>query len=213
MRVQPIQTGKLLTNSYLLTSEVHQTSSLIDPGDDAQFIFKSVTYPVSQIFLTHAHFDHIGAVDELFNILKKKQSTLPTLYIHRNDQDALADPFLNMSFLHDSLVSITSPSHIYQEGDSFLVGDDTLQVLHTPGHTQGSICLWNKAENLLFSGDTVFQNGYGRTDHPGGDEGEMRESLLRLRHLPPNTQIFPGHGPSETLKHAFTSQMIRPLLE
>ena len=213
MRVQLIPTGRLLTNCYILTSEAHHISSLIDPGDEVKRILKSMRYPLSQVFLTHAHFDHIGAVDELFHLLAKKQPIPPTLYIHQNDQNALTEPFINMSFALETPVRIKSPSHTYGEGETFLVGDTTLQVLCTPGHTKGSVCLWDKKGKFLFSGDTLFEDGYGRTDLPGGDEEEMRESLIRLRGLSSETRIFPGHGPSTTLERAFTSQMIRPLLE
>lgn len=132
--------------------------------------------------LTHAHFDHIGALKNL------RAATNARVYIGEADKD---DP---SRMCHDLLTYTDT----YQDGDTVAAGGLTFQVLSTPGHTPGSVCLL--CETVLFSGDTLFAGSYGRTDFLGGSSRDMAASLKRLSMLPPETRVLPGHGPSSTIE-------------
>ena len=139
---------------------------------------------VGCILLTHAHFDHTGA-------LKSLHAALPDvpIYVHALD----ADNNTNMS--NGNLVYTDT----YADGGIVSCGGLTFRVLHTPGHTPGSVCL--QCEGALFTGDTLFAGSYGRTDFIGGDEAAMRRSLARLGHLEGDCTVLPGHGEDSTLDY------------
>ena len=101
----------------------------------------------------------------------------------------------NLSYFTGDLIETVSPDSLLEEGD--LIGN--FRVIHSPGHTPGSICLYNEEEGILFSGDTIFKNGYGRTDFPGGDQQTLFNSIRKLLQLPDETMVLPGHGPSTTI--------------
>ena len=142
--------------------------------------FQSAT--LEAILLTHAHFDHIGALKNL------RAATNARVYIGEADKD---DP---SRMCHDLLTYTDT----YRDGDFVTAGGLRFQVLATPGHTPGSVCLL--CENVLFSGDTLFAGSYGRTDFLGGSSRDMAASLKRLSKLPPETRVLPGHGASSTIE-------------
>jgi glyoxylase-like metal-dependent hydrolase (beta-lactamase superfamily II) len=147
---------------------------------------------VTEIVLTHGHWDHTMGITEL------KDTFGVPVSAHRGDLEMLENPStapFNMPF---TLVPCT-PEIFYAEGDTVKVGNQLLIVLNTTGHTPGCICLYNQEHGVLVTGDTLFAGTYGRTDFPGGDDRQMLASLRRLAALPVDTKIYPGHGPDTVL--------------
>jgi len=168
MEIKRLVVGELATNCYILTSA--NEMAVIDPGGDADKILEEIkrsSAKVKYIIITHEHFDHVLAVKEV------KRETEAEILAHQNS-----------SYQCDRALS---------EGEEIEIGDIVLTVLHTPGHTKDSISLLGP--NIIFTGDTLFKDGYGRTDLPGGSEEEMERSLQRLSTLSkPGMMIYPGHG-------------------
>ncbi|MFW6022868.1 MAG: MBL fold metallo-hydrolase [Halanaerobiaceae bacterium] len=190
MKIDTIEVGTNMTNCYIVSK--NRQAVIIDPGDDAEKILLSISkneLNVTDIILTHGHFDHIGAVDFLRNRLDIPVS------IHRGDSEFLTNSQKNLSFfLGDEIVT--------GEADKYLEEDSKVQgfiVIETPGHTPGGISLYDKNNSILISGDTIFSNGYGRTDLPGADSSLLVESIRSLMNLPDDVIVYPGHGPKTTI--------------
>ncbi|MCM8760488.1 MAG: MBL fold metallo-hydrolase [Candidatus Omnitrophica bacterium] len=191
MIIEKIVVGEFQTNCYIVGCEKTGNGFIIDPGDEYEKIkevIKKVGIEPSFIVNTHGHMDHIKD-DEKFNL---------PVYIHSQDTGCLKDPERNLSQLFGLFLTIKVESVGVEEGDILKIGNLSFQIIHTPGHTPGSICL--KCENILFTGDTLFCGGYGRTDLPGGSEELLFKSIrTKLLVLPDETLIYPGHGPSSTI--------------
>ena len=181
MNIQKLTLGLYQTNTYLLANDTEAV--VIDPGYEADTILDALAgKTLKAILLTHGHFDHVGAVKELV------AETGCEVWIHA--AEATMPPMVTAGPLYFT--------HTYDEGDTVSpIEGLELTVLHTPGHTPGSVCLLMGKE--MFSGDTLFACSFGRTDLPGGDPRKMMESLRRLASLQGNFFIHPGHGGSTTL--------------
>lgn len=185
-------------NCYLLIDETGEHALVLDPSIDVQTVFRqrgnSLPH-IEAVLLTHAHFDHMLGIDSFRTL------TGAPLAVHAADAPALGDAYQNVYRLFTGHDGGTAPAErLLQEGDRILLGEESLTVMHTPGHTPGSICLY--APGLLFSGDTLFAGGdIGRSDLPGGREEELLASLQVLGKLPPHTRVYPGHGPQTTIEH------------
>jgi glyoxylase-like metal-dependent hydrolase (beta-lactamase superfamily II) len=181
------------TNCYIF-GEKEGACFVIDPGDEAAFILRRIRelgLSVRQIVLTHGHLDHIGALKEL------KEATGAPVAVHGADASLLEDRMLAM-LLGMNVPTPPKPDMLLADGQKVTVGRQTLKVIHSPGHTPGSICLL--AEGLIFTGDTLFQEGIGRTDLPGGSTELIVKSIkTRLFTLPDETKVYPGHGPPTTI--------------
>lgn len=186
MNIITLPLGPLATNCYLVSDGQSGLCAVIDPGASAPKILQCVQdegWRIAVILLTHAHFDHTGALHAL-------HSALPAVPIYVHEADSDNDH--NMS--HGHLVYTDT----YAGGDSVKAGALEFTVLETPGHTPGSVCL--RCEDALFSGDTLFAGSCGRTDFEGGSMAQMRASLRRLGMLEGDLRVFPGHGEASTLE-------------
>ena len=185
LHILPLTVGELATRCYVLWLDGRDDCLVIDPGAEAETIRRACGGKrIAAILLTHGHFDHIGAVRELM-----AEDTV--LAVHRLDVPLLSDPQANVSWMLGRSVTAPAPTRLLEEGDAVEIAGMTLQVLHTPGHTPGGVC-YKLGENL-FTGDTMFDRGYGRTDLPGGDEAALIRSLRRLTPLRRTCRIFAGH--------------------
>jgi glyoxylase-like metal-dependent hydrolase (beta-lactamase superfamily II) len=189
---ETLPVGMLGCNCSILGDETTREAIVIDPGDDVSKIvdiLKRHGLTVKTIVITHAHIDHIGGAQKLRAI------TGAPVYMHEADKmlsnrlDVQAG-WLGMATPEDPGIDI--PAH---EGDILRAGSIEAQVLHTPGHTQGSISLYLPHENKVIAGDTLFEGSVGRTDLPGGDTDQIKKSIReKLYTLPDSTIVFPGHG-------------------
>lgn len=194
MQVKTLVLGELGTNCYIVSDEVGQ-AIIIDPADDADAILECVKknhLTVLAVVLTHAHFDHMMAAEAVCTALD-----VP-LYVGDKDGAAMTDANRNLSgWFADTTPIHISDFQVITEGESISVGEVGFTVIETPGHTPGCICLYR--EGHLFVGDTLFEDSIGRLDFPGGNPQAMLKSLQRLMELPPDTIVYPGHGPSTTI--------------
>ncbi len=194
MILKKLELGPFATNCYIVGSESDKEGMIIDPGDEAKQILKRVKdleLDIKLIVLTHGHLDHIGALEEV------KEATGAELAIHADDACYLQERPLNAAF-GLSYPDTPPPNRLLNGGDNVDIDDLRFLVLHTPGHTPGSICLLG--QGVVFSGDTLFNYGIGRTDFPGGSDSQLMNSLdTKLMTLPDNTIVYPGHGPETTI--------------
>lgn len=187
--------GTLQANCYLLYNEASLEGVIIDPGGDTAPLEREIDargVAVQAILNTHGHFDHVGGNAYLANL------NAP-LGIHPADR-ALLEEGGGAAWFDVAYVPSPSPTLELTDGKALTFGDLRLEVIHTPGHTPGSICLHVPQERALFTGDTLFAGSVGRTDLPGGDARALTESLKRLLTLPEDTTIYPGHGSASTLQ-------------
>lgn len=188
MKLKALQVGPIGTNCYLLIDEATNKAAIVDPGDEADRIL--TTFPlrdleVEYIFLTHGHYDHTTALPELHEALPNAK-----VYIHKEDANGAGTHLF-------PLAGQISDLHYYGEGDKLPLGELTVKVLHTPGHSPGSVVL--QVEDVLFCGDTLFAGSCGRCDLRGGSFPQMLQSLKRLYELPGNYHVLPGHDTLSTL--------------
>ncbi len=185
LKVHALALGAYQTNCYIFHDQLSKSCCVVDPGYEADRILDklaSLDLTLEAILLTHGHFDHVGAVREL------AAETGCAVYLH--SADLTMPPMMTAGPLYYT--------HTYAEGDQLRLAGLDIAVLHTPGHTPGSVCLLTEA--TIFSGDTLFQGSCGRTDLPGGDWATILQSLKRLAALEGNFWILPGHGGSTTLR-------------
>lgn len=213
MEVKTLSLGPLGTNCYIL-SKGH-TCLIVDPGGDAAMIKKYLStndLSPEAILLTHAHFDHIGAVDEI----RKKYNL--DVYLHKAEKDWLEDPALNRSDLFMGAAGAyktDAPDVLLDEG-TLRLGEFLMQVVHTPGHSPGSVTFIFEEEGCIVSGDVLFQRGIGRTDLPEGSMEQLAQSIVtKLYALDGHYEVYPGHGPKtniadEKQMNPFTLQFYRP---
>lgn len=187
MNIKTMQVGPLGTNCYLLEDEHTRAAAVIDPGGDGARIeaqLRADGAELKRILLTHAHFDHTGGVAELH----AAHPEVP-VFLHPADAARLGSQVFP---------PIGAPTVPYGDGDVVKLGDLDIQVLHTPGHTPGGVCLL--VGDALFTGDTLFQGSMGRIDFEGGSYEDIMASLARLAHLPGDFRVLPGHMDASTLE-------------
>lgn len=196
MIIHTVKVGELLTNCYLVVDEKTLDTIVVDPGAQAQKIVNVILahelIPIA-IVNTHAHPDHVGA-----NLSLKKEYEIP-IFAHQQARQMFESgpvfyPMLGYSF------EIGYPDQYVSEGKTFDFGESNLIVIHTPGHSSGSICLYDD-DKILLTGDTLFKNGVGRVDLPGGSLRELTSSLQeKLFKLPKETLVYPGHGEATSIR-------------
>lgn len=185
MRVLSLMVGPIMTNCYILCDEAAKVCAVIDPGDEAGRIEEEIASSgcmPTMILLTHGHFDHCTGVAGLL----EKWPELP-VYIHEADVVDTVGDQLKFCRLGEK------NQRYYHEGDKLIVGNLTLDVMETPGHSQGSVSLLVEGQHVIFSGDTLFRGNCGRCDFPGGDYRAMLRSLGRLGKLEGQYTVYPGH--------------------
>jgi glyoxylase-like metal-dependent hydrolase (beta-lactamase superfamily II) len=187
MLIKNLQLGEIETNCYIVTDEATLQCAVIDPGAESNVVMdyiESNKLDVRAILLTHGHFDHTMAVEEVH------ESTGAAVFI--NSKDAYTGDIEN-----PYKFKATDYTKYYGEGDVITVGGLEFTVLETPGHSAGSVTL--KCQDALFTGDTLFRDSCGRTDLPGGEMKKLLHSLARLSKLEGNFEVYPGHGDSSML--------------
>lgn len=180
--------GLLASNCYILGDE--KKCVVIDPGVEANKIMETVNenkLKVKYIILTHAHYDHIAHMESL------KEITGADILVHEEDNIALTDGRLNGSMLFGSSIKYMKADKTLKDGDKLSVGNLTLDIIHTPGHSPGGICIL--CNDMLFSGDTLFYGSVGRSDLGRGDHNALINAIKeKLLVLPDETTVYPGHG-------------------
>lgn len=189
--LETIVVGSMQVNCYILGCPRTSEAIVIDPGDEPERIKKRLNargLKLKFIVNTHGHADHIGANVALG----------APVYIHRLDAEFLTKPQLNLSAMFGLPITLPMPAKLLEEGQKLEAGQISLKVIHTPGHTPGGICL--DAGEFIFTGDTLFAQGIGRSDFPYASEEDLLSSIReRLLILPDKTVIYPGHGPCSTI--------------
>ena len=189
--------GPLQCNCSVIGDEVTREAMVIDPGDDIEdiaAIIRKHNLKVKQIVITHAHIDHVGGA------MKLRALTGAPILLNQNDS-----ALLKMLDVQATWIGMAAPGDVKIDGElghgeNISAGSLSASVIHTPGHTEGSVCLYFPAEKLLIAGDTLFAGSIGRTDLPGGSFEKIMQSLhQRVMALPDETIVVPGHGPKTTI--------------
>lgn len=196
MFIKCLKVGPIETNCYIACDTVSGKAAVIDPGADAPRIISALSdtgCTADYVILTHGHADHMSAVREVM------QGTQAKLAVYADELPLLKDPEKNLfgSISRDQAFEALEPEILLHDGDTLTLGSIQIKVLHTPGHTAGSCSLI--AQDMLFSGDTLFKLSSGRTDLPTGSSSDMKNSLDRLFGLEGDLKVLPGHGDFTTL--------------
>lgn len=200
MRWERVPLGPLQTNAYILSNK-EKECVVFDPGAEGEKLIHLLKHrgltPVA-VLLTHAHFDHIGAVEDM-----RHEWNIP-VYLHENEKSWLKDPSLNGSHLFltaGSSISVGDADYLLKKEGTVRINSFTFEVFETPGHSPGSVSYYCKDEEAVFSGDALFAGSIGRTDLPGGNHKQLLASIHhKLLALPENTIVLPGHGPETTIE-------------
>lgn len=194
MIIKSLVVGPLEENCFIIGDKRTKKAIVIDPGDEPDRIMELIrdnSLDVRYIICTHAHFDHVGAVTDI------KKETGARIVVHKDELELYHGVRDQAIFWGYELDSLPEPDMLVKDGDDIKVGSLVFKVLHTPGHSPGSICLLG--EGIVITGDTLFAGSVGRTDFYGGDTDKLRNSFERLMLLPPETRVLAGHGPNSTI--------------
>jgi hydroxyacylglutathione hydrolase len=189
--------GPLHCNCSIIGDETTHEAMVIDPGDDIDdivAILREIRLQVKQIVITHAHIDHVGGA------MKLRAQTGAPILLNQSDYALLKILDVQASWLGMAAPGAVTIEASIGDGESLHTGNLKANVMHTPGHTEGSVCLYFPAEKLLIAGDTLFARSIGRTDLPGGSYEKIMRSLHdRVMTLPDETRVIPGHGQQTTI--------------
>ena len=189
LEILALPSGPLQTNAYLVTDRTSGEAWAVDPAPASTLLLLAAAREarITRIIDTHGHWDHVADNSALH------KATGAPIAVHAADAHMLSRPEIPHPWIP------SHPDEFLKHGQMLGLGAFSFKVLHTPGHTEGSVCLWEEREQVLLSGDTLFRGTYGRTDLPGGSAEKMRLSLKRLSALPQKTAFYPGHGESSTI--------------
>lgn len=199
MQVYPISVYDVIeTNTYFYIDKTNNHGFLIDPAAEADKLIKLINdnnWIIEKILITHGHFDHIGAVETIHQKLG-----IP-YFIHKDGKDYLHNPNLNLSSMINKNIILNNAQLLEDGYVLFLNNKAIFNVIHTPGHTPDSIVFYDKQNNIAFVGDTIFKNSIGRTDFPGGNSTQLKNSIeTKLLTLPSNTILYSGHTEPTTVE-------------
>lgn len=186
--------GLLGSNTYVVWDEGSMEGAIIDLGNPLSRIAdfcQGLGIIVKYLILTHAHYDHAEYIGDY-----KRMYPGAKIVAHECEVAVMTDAEANVSIYFGKYSSYGIPNIKVREGDTLKLGESEYRVISTPGHTPGSICLYNEKEKLIFTGDTLFMSGYGRCDFKGGSDTDMRKSLKRLLSMDGDIVVLPGHGAS-----------------
>lgn len=191
MDIKVFPSGPFDTNAYVVSDPTSLQAVIIDPAPESfnpvnAYILQNHLIP-EKILVTHSHWDHIADIAKL-----KKYYKIP-VYVHPFDAYNIENPGSDRIPCWIQIEAV-KPEYLVKEGDKISIGSSNFEVIETPGHTPGGICFYNRAENLLFSGDTLFKGTIGNISFPTARPHLMWDSLAKLAKLPPHTRVFPGHG-------------------
>ncbi len=193
MKIKKIEPRSFGANTYIIYDEKSNEAAMVDPGGMAdKLMSETQDVNLKYIILTHAHFDHIGALEEV------AEKTGAEVVIHELEAHALTDPRYNLSTLAGVPENKRGADITVKEGDLIKLGDTEIKFIHTPGHTPGCMCIFVGDDDLI-TGDTLFYGSIGRTDFEGGSFAQMKESLERLASFDDEITIYPGHGEESTI--------------
>lgn len=195
MILERLPVGPMESNCYIIGCEETKEAAVVDPGFEGNRILdrlQQLGLNCKQIILTHGHVDHISALGQVH------RATGAKVLIHEKDADMLTDSGKNLSMFMGSGVQYKDADRMLKDNDKIKVGNVELEVIHTPGHTPGGICL--KTGDVVLTGDTLFAGSVGRSDFPGGSHSTLINSIkTRLLDFPDDTRVCPGHGPESTI--------------
>ena len=187
-------TGVFTTNTYFYIDEHSKAGFLIDPGAQPGLIYDTIVrngWKIEKILLTHGHFDHMGAAELL------REKLVAPIYIYPSDATCLTDPYLNLSANSGTPVTVRHYEEL-SNGEIIRLKENSgfyLKVIHTPGHTPGSVTFYSQQEKAAFVGDLLYQHGPGLTNFPGGNRYELEQSIInKILTLPPSTLLLSGHS-------------------
>ncbi len=199
LNVEYMVLGRLQNNCYYIFREGQNIAFVVDPADKADVIFhtlKEKGLQIGGILITHGHFDHIMAVNQL-----KELAPEAPIFAGREEADVLEEPSLNCSSFLGRTCSVTADV-LVKEGETIELADMKCRVIETPGHTKGGVCYYFEEDGVLLSGDTLFFESIGNTEFPTGNAGVLRNSVVKkLYPLPDETNVYPGHGEMTTIGH------------
>lgn len=188
--------GPLRNNVILLVSEKTRKAAVVDPSLDSfqkiSAYIREHKLTLESIFITHSHWDHIG------DIAQFKESFKANVYVHRLDSQNVKTPGYDKIPFTEKITGV-QVDIFFKDGDKILLGDISIEVIHTPGHSPGSVCLYIPQENILLSGDTLFAGCMGTISLPTSQPELMWKSLKKLAKLPSDTKVYPGHGVATTI--------------
>jgi hydroxyacylglutathione hydrolase len=199
LQIHAYESGPVATFGYLVLDDVTRDAIIIDApfGSAEPIALEALREQVTPaaLVLTHTHWDHTGDAAEL-----KRRYPEMLIYVHRDDEYRLVDPMKHAVWQLPFEVEPATADRYLAHGDELAIGGLAFSVLHTPGHTEGGICLYDRTHKVIFVGDTLFAGSVGRTDLPGGDWQTLSDSIrTHLLGLPDDIEVYPGHGPTTTI--------------
>lgn len=198
-RINTSVLGVVGTNCYIMYHNKTKEAVIVDPADNAPYILnkcRELGVTPAAIFLTHGHFDHMLAAEEI------RRAFRIDIYAGEEEDELLKNPTVNLSWQHGGTEAVTNATVLLKDGQELFVMGYHWKVIATPGHTAGSICFYNEQEEVLISGDTLFLESLGRTDLPTADSGAIIKSITeKLFVLPEEVMVYPGHGEPTVIGH------------